>query len=181
MNDCFWGSDHDRLIILERPRYKNLDHLRQCDLRGAMGRVRHCSDRESGVAGRALELGASTATATQDSRMGIVSADRGRAVDLGILLDGAWALGGIGQHCGLDSPCGEQLVYHQRSLHRVSGCPKSPPAQLGFDLVTAVQSIDVSGSLVRPSALPPAALILLGLSSAGTLLWRRNRREPEEW
>jgi len=75
-----------------------------------MGRIRHCFDRESGVVGCALELDASAAIATQDHRMGVVSADPGRAVDLGILLAGSWALGGIGRHCGLDSPCRVQLV-----------------------------------------------------------------------
>ena len=103
-------SDHDRLIILERPRYKNLDHLRQRDLRGAMGRVRRCSNRESGVARSALELDASAAVATQDHHMGVVSADPGRAVDLGILLAGSWTPSGIGRHRWLDSPCRVQLV-----------------------------------------------------------------------
>jgi hypothetical protein len=103
-------SDDDRLIVLERPRYKNLDHLRQRDLRSAMGRVRSCFDRESGVARSALELDASAAVATQDHHMGVFSADPGRAMDLGILSAGSWTPGRIGRHRWLDSPCRVQLV-----------------------------------------------------------------------
>ena len=72
-----------------------------------MGRVRHCSDRQSGVAGCGLDLGGSATAATQDHRMGVVSSDPGRAVDLGILLAGSRTPGGIGRNYWLDSPCGK--------------------------------------------------------------------------
>jgi hypothetical protein len=44
-------SDHERLTILERHRSTSHEHLRQRELRGAIGRVCRRTGRESGVAG----------------------------------------------------------------------------------------------------------------------------------
>ena len=103
-------SDYERLIILERHRYTSHEHLRQRDLRGAVGRVRHRTGRESGVAGLALELGASAAFGGGDHRLGVVSPHHGGVVDLGILLAGSRKPGGICRYRCLDSPCRVQFV-----------------------------------------------------------------------
>ena len=75
-----------------------------------MGRVRHRTGRESGVAGRDLELGSSAAFGTKDYRLGLVSPYHGRAVDLGIFLADSWAPSGIYLYRCLDSPCRVQFV-----------------------------------------------------------------------
>jgi len=60
--------------------------LRQPDILGAVGRIRHRSDCEPGVARCALELGASAAFGAKDHRMGVDPSDHGRVMDLGIQL-----------------------------------------------------------------------------------------------
>jgi len=110
MNWFLKESDNERLIILEHHHSTSHEHLRQRDLRGAVGRVRHRTGCESGVPRCALELGASAAFGTKEHRLGDVSPYHGRVVDLGILLARSCTPGGICRHRCLDSPGRVQFI-----------------------------------------------------------------------
>ena len=97
------GSLNEKLIVLGRHRTSSHEHLRQRDLRGAMGWVRRRTGLESGVAGYALELGASAAFDAKDHHLVGFSPYHGRVVDLGSLLARSWTPGGICRYRCLDS------------------------------------------------------------------------------
>ena len=96
-------SNHERLTILGCYRSTSYEHLCQRDLCGAVDWVRRCIDYKSRVAECVLELDTGVATGAKDHRLGVVSPNFGRVVDLGILLTSTWTLGRICRYFCLDS------------------------------------------------------------------------------
>jgi hypothetical protein len=101
---------YERRIILERCCSTSHDHLCQYNLRSAVGRVRHRTNCESGMAGRALDLGANATLDTTDHPLGLDSTHHGRVVDLAVLLAGPCTPPGICWYRWMDSSCGVQFV-----------------------------------------------------------------------
>jgi hypothetical protein len=95
---------------LERCHFKGDDHLRNLGLHRVVGWFRCCTSPQSGVAGRALELGSSTAYGTQGFRLGVVSPNHGGAMDMGISMANTWTTRGISWNRCLEPPCREQCV-----------------------------------------------------------------------
>ena len=78
-------------------------HIRHRDFCDAVGGACYRTNRESGVAGLALELGAGVAFGYGDRRLGIISAWHGGVVGLGIILVSFRTSSGVGCDYRLDA------------------------------------------------------------------------------
>jgi hypothetical protein len=111
-------SDHERIIIQRDDYFTSDEYLCQPGLRGAVGRVRQRSGGEPRLAGHALELGASITHGNEDHHLGVIPADHGDDVDLGVGLDLAYAPARIWRHRCLDAV---SLVQFYASIPPITG------------------------------------------------------------